>query len=367
MTKGAPVRRLLMTADAVGGVWTFALELAAGLAERGVETRLAVLGPPPNADQQRQAAAIPGLELVVTGHDLEWRDKRGLLDWGGRQRLRALAEDFRPDIVHVNGFREAACRWPAPVVVVAHSCVRSWWRACRACEPPLEWSAYSAAVQIGLDAADAVVAPTRSFLGELELLYGALPRGRAIQNGRTLATPLRRTRKPVILAAGRLWDEGKNIAALARVAPRLPWPVAVAGEAPRGGTLPGLVHLGRLDEDALVHAMAEAEIFCAPALYEPFGLAVLEAAISGAALVLSTAPSFVELWGEAARFVDPDDLDGLAGTLLDLIEDPLARKQLQRAAKETAAAYGRDRMTEAYLGLYAELAAGRPRAGARAA
>jgi glycosyltransferase involved in cell wall biosynthesis len=171
----------------------------------------------------------------------------------------------------------------------------------------------------------------------------------------------------MILAAGRLWDEGKNIAALARVAPRLPWPVAVAGEAPRGGALPNLVHLGRLDQDALVQAMSEAEIFCAPALYEPFGLAVLEAAMCGAALVLSTAPSFVELWGEAARFVDPDDVDGLAGTLLDLIEDPLARKQLQRAAKETAAAYGRDRMTEAYLGLYAELAAGRPRAGARAA
>jgi glycosyltransferase involved in cell wall biosynthesis len=83
--------------------------------------------------------------------------------------------------------------------------------------------------------------------------------------------------------------------------------------------------------------------------------------------VLSTAPSFVELWGEAARFVDPDDVDGLAGTLLDLIEDPLARQQLQRASREMAAAYGREGMTEAYLGLYAELAAGRPRAGARAA
>ena len=119
MTTGAPVRRLLMTADAVGGVWTFAIELAAGLADHGVRTRLAVLGPPPAADQQRKAAAIPGLELVVTGHDLEWRDRRGLLDSSARQRLRALAEDFRADVVHVNGFREAACGWAAPVVLVA--------------------------------------------------------------------------------------------------------------------------------------------------------------------------------------------------------------------------------------------------------
>ena len=367
MTTGAPIRRLLMTADAVGGVWTFALELAAGLAERGVRTRLAVLGPPPTADQQRKAVAVPGLELVVAGHDLEWRDRRGAIDWAARQRLLALADDSRPDVVHVNGFREAACGWASPVVLVAHSCVRSWWRACRGCEPPIEWSAYNAGVRAGLEAADAVVAPTRSFLGELQLLYGPLPGARAIRNGRTLDLPPRRTRKPLILAAGRLWDEGKNIAALARIAPRLPWPVAVAGETPRGGALPGLVHLGRLDEAALAEVMSEAEIFCAPALYEPFGLAVLEAAICGAALVLSTAPSLVELWSKAAQFVEPDDVDRLAGTLLDVIEDPLARARLQQAARERAAAYGRSRMAEAYLGLYAELASGRLRPGERAA
>jgi glycogen synthase len=238
MTAGAPIRRLLMTADAVGGVWTFAIELAAGLADRGVRTRLAVLGPPPTADQHRKAAAIPRLEVVVSGQDLEWRDRRGLIDWAARQKLLALADDFRPDVVHVNGFREAACGWAVPVVLVAHSCVRSWWRACRGCEPPIEWSAYNAAVQTGLEAADAIVAPTRSFLGELRLLYGLLPGARAIYNGCTLALPARRKRKPLILAAGRLWDEGKNIAALARIAPHLPWPVAVAGEAPRGGSLP---------------------------------------------------------------------------------------------------------------------------------
>jgi glycogen(starch) synthase len=367
MTAGAPISRLLMTTDAVGGVWTFAIELASGLADHGVRTRLAVLGPPPAADQQRKVAAIPGLELVVTGHDLEWCDKRGIIDWAARQQLLALADDFRPDVVHVNGFREAACGWGAPVVLVAHSCVRSWWRACRGCEPPIEWSAYDAAVRAGLEAADAVVAPTESFLGELELLYGTLPRARAILNGRTLTLSARRRRKPLILAAGRLWDEGKNIAALARVAPRLPWPVAVAGEAPRGGALPNLVHLGRLDEAALIEAMSEAEIFCAPALYEPFGLAVLEAAACGAALVLSTAPSFLELWGTAARFVDPDDVDGLAGTLLDLIRDPHAREELQMAARQSAAAYNRARMTEAYLGLYADLAAGQVPAKERAA
>ena len=39
------------------------------------------------------------------------------------------------------------------------------------------------------------------------------------------------------------------------------------------------------------------------ALYEPFGLAVLEAAQAGCALVLSDIPTFRELWDGAALFV----------------------------------------------------------------
>ena len=36
-----------MTTDTVGGVWTYAVELAAALAERDVEVTLATMGGPP--------------------------------------------------------------------------------------------------------------------------------------------------------------------------------------------------------------------------------------------------------------------------------------------------------------------------------
>ena len=45
-------RRVLMTADAVGGVWTYALDLAQGLNEADIAVRLAVLGPAPSPDQE---------------------------------------------------------------------------------------------------------------------------------------------------------------------------------------------------------------------------------------------------------------------------------------------------------------------------
>jgi glycosyltransferase involved in cell wall biosynthesis len=351
-------RRVLMTTDAVGGVWTYSLELAAGLAARGVETSLVVLGPQPSVPQVAQAAEVPGLSLITPGLELEWRDRRKL-GFSEVRLLRTLEQAIQPDLVHVNGFREAACGWKAPVLLVAHSCVRSWWRACRGEEPPKQdWDAYLAGVQAGLRAADAVVAPTAAFLAELERLYGPLPRGRTIPNGRRPVIPAAR-RRPYILAAGRLWDEAKNVASLAAIADELPWPVMVAGEAGDKERQAGLIHLGLLPESEVLQRMAEAEIFAAPSRYEPFGLAVLEAASAGAALVLSDLPSFRELWDGAACFVPADDPQALSATLQRLIADVPARHAMQAAARARARRYGPVAMVDGYINVYAELLEGR--------
>src|SRR5215213_7280275 len=61
-----------MTADAVGGVWQYATDLAGALANHGVETTLAVLGPAPSAQALSQAVAIPQTRIVITGLPLDW-------------------------------------------------------------------------------------------------------------------------------------------------------------------------------------------------------------------------------------------------------------------------------------------------------
>ena len=43
--------RILMTTDAVGGVWSYSTALATALAKRGHEVLLVTLGPPPQRDQ----------------------------------------------------------------------------------------------------------------------------------------------------------------------------------------------------------------------------------------------------------------------------------------------------------------------------
>src|SRR5690606_32015679 len=106
-----------------------------------------------------------------------------------------------------------------------------------------------------------------------------------------------------IFSCGRLWDEAKNFRALARAAAKLKWPVYVAGEqtGPSGKTFTSstLNLLGTLSSIEVGNFLRGASIYASPALYEPFGLGILEAARSRAALVLGDIDSLREVWGDA--------------------------------------------------------------------
>src|ERR671936_823141 len=109
------MRRILMTADAVGGVWTYALELARALRQHGIQTTLATMGPRPSRDQLDAAAEIPELEVITSDFELEWmddpwRDVEAAGDW-----LLSLEARVEPAIVHLNGYAHGALRWRNPV------------------------------------------------------------------------------------------------------------------------------------------------------------------------------------------------------------------------------------------------------------
>src|SRR3954452_19802954 len=74
IAQGNAVKRILMTADTIGGVWTFAMELAESLSQRGVEVFLAALGGPATPAQREEAAAIPRLRLFESNFKLEWME-----------------------------------------------------------------------------------------------------------------------------------------------------------------------------------------------------------------------------------------------------------------------------------------------------
>jgi glycosyltransferase involved in cell wall biosynthesis len=352
--------RVLMTTDAVGGVWTYALELARALAPHGVRVSLASMGPLPSAEQRRESEAVPGLELWESAFRLEWMEAPWQDVARAGQWLQSLEERVRPQLVQLNGYVHAALPWRSPVLVVGHSCVCSWWQAVKGKPAPEDWSRYRDEVRRGLHSADHVAAPTRSMLEALGAQYGPLRSTSVLPNGRSPELFPSGPKEPLIFTAGRLWDEAKNLALLEAVASRLPWPVYVAGDEqhPNGGTvrIRSTHALGRVPAPQLADWLGRASIYALPARYEPFGLSALEAALAGCALVLGDIPTLREVWGDAALFVPCSDADALEAALLRLITNRGLREEMGARARERALAFTPERMAQAYLDVYHTLA-----------
>ena len=368
---------VLMTADTCGGVWTQAVELCRGLSERGCAVTLATSGGLPTADQRASVEALPGVALYATRFRLEWQPHAAADVAAFGDRLEALCEQVRPDVVHLNEFSHGRRDFGVPKLVVGHSDVLSWHAAVRGTEAGPEWDDYRAAVTAGLRGADLVVAPTAWMLGELNSRFGPFAAERVICNGfgeanggrqpsvsgraenTRRADAHRSPRAPYVFAAGRYWDAGKNLAALAEVAPRLDLPVKLAGlPSPDGLTEPpaGVEFLGRLSPEQMDAAYRDAYVYCLPAKYEPFGLTPLEAARGVTPLVLGDIPSLREVWGDAAIYVPPDDRDALFHAIRNLERYPDEFADRALAATERAERYTRDAMTEGYLEAYRSLA-----------
>jgi glycogen(starch) synthase len=349
------IGHVLMTADAVGGVWTYALDLCRALAADRIQVTLATMGPRPSCDQLAAAQSIPGLEIVSGDFQLEWMDDPWADVAAAGDWLLDLEQRTAPDLLHLNGFAHAALPFLSPVLVVGHSCLSSWADAVPDAIDPRKIAAYRLHVRRGLQGADWVVAPSAAMLAALQDHYGPLPRTAVIPNGRCGTPFAPAAKEPFVLTAGRVWDRAKNIEAVAAVADRLPWPVFVAGDGQTAAGLgPNLHALGHLDQPMMAAWLGRASIFALPARYEPFGLLPLEAALSGCALVLGDIPSQREIWGGAADYVDPDDHEALRLMLLRQIESP-DRKARAQAARTRAQAYSVEGMTAAYRALYTDM------------
>jgi len=347
---------ILMTADTVGGVWTFATALSGALAASGVNVHLVTQGPVAGPEQRSMLA--PSVHLIESPLALEWQDPDGSDVAAARRFFAELQARLAPDIVHLNGFREAAFAWGCPVVVSAHSCVNSWAIACNdgawLSEP--RWRRYTESVSLGLDRAHAWVRPTRTFYNSVRDLYRPCSPGHVVWNGIASKVGTAIQKENFVLAAGRMWDAAKNLSALAQVSDEIAWRIRVAGPAADAAACcEGIELLGPVSHVELDCLMQRAAVYVSPARYEPFGLAVLEAASRGCALVLSDIPTFRELWDGAALFVEANDVAALRACLTRLAADAAMRAFLQQAALLRSRRYTLRKMADRYAALYHNL------------
>jgi glycosyltransferase involved in cell wall biosynthesis len=328
--------------------------------KHGIEVVLATMGAPLTEEQWREIDQVPDIRVYESTFKLEWMEN----PWDDVVRagawLLSLEEEVCPGIVHLNGYAHGVLSFHAPKLVVGHSCVLSWWQAVRNEPAPQEWDTYREAVAQGLRAADFVITPTNAMRDMLCRHYGAIARGMVVPNGRDPELFQPGVKEPIVLTAGRLWDKAKNTAALQRVAPVLSWPVYIAGEEQHPSGADGqsaartdnIRRLGRLSARAVASWCARASIYAHPAYYEPFGLSVLEAGLSGCALVLGDIPSLREIWDDAALFVRPDDTEMLREALEALIHDDAYRTAMAAKARTRALEFTPRRMVAGYIAAY---------------
>lgn len=352
-----PARTVLMTSEPASGVFTYSLTLAKELAKAGTKTHLVMMGSKLRPPQAEAVRAIPGLVLHESNYAFDWAEQPWEEVARGSEWLRSLEAEVSPDIVHLNAFCHGAAGFKSPVVIVAHACPVTWWEAIHGSKLPDRLERYKDAAKRGLRAAHAVIAVSPSVRASIERHYGPLPRMAVVPNGLAFETTPPREKEPFVLTAGRLTDRAKNVDLLARVAPRLPWPVKFAGADSLDPNLfAGVESLGWLPPNELAEQMARASIFAAPARYEPFGVSILEAALSGCALVLGDIPSLREVWGNAALYVGVDDESGLAGAIRKLIEDPALRADYAANAHLRAQLFTATRHARAIADLYETIA-----------
>jgi glycosyltransferase involved in cell wall biosynthesis len=237
--------------------------------------------------------------------------------------------------------------------------------------PPSDWiDGYRQTVSRGLAGATAVVAPSRWMLTQIEKHYGRQRAADVIYNGRNPQwfNP-HADKEGLVLTVGRLWDAAKQVSLLTEC--DCSWPVVIAGatehpdEAYRNESkqivCEGTLELkGSQTPEQLRTLFSRASIYAATSRYEPFGLALVEAALSRCAIVANDIPSLRELWGETACYFRTDDAGSLRAAIDALRQEPLMRRhQAELAYQRARRRFSADRMVEEYLGLYETLAGNR--------
>ena len=350
--------RLLITTDTVGGVWSFGLELAKGVLQVGDSVALVSFGAPAAAAQAAECENLrtewnEHFEFIDTGMPLEWMQENERCLERGAEVLQRIAQSFGAELLHCNQFCYGAAMLGIPTVITAHSDVFSWGRSCGQPLAPSNWlSRYRQLVQSGLDRADAVAAPTPWMLKALRQEFSFNCPAKVIPNGCSMRTPRPGNRQLRAVTAGRLWDRGKGLSVLHALPS--PMPIAIAGETHYGDVAvevpEGVAICGALQREELLQLFAESAVYLCTSLYEPFGLAALEAAMCGCAVVARDVPSLREVWGDAASYFQ--NAEELSLLLHSFYEDPRKLQTARALAWHHAQRYTREAMVQRYRELY---------------
>ena len=330
----------------VNGVTNSVLRVVQHLTAAG--HRPVVIAPEPGPDEVYGVPVIRVRSVALPRYD----DVRVTV---GPYRLASLMREIRPDVVHVAapvilGAAALRCaqRQGIPSVAVFQTDLAGFAKRHglgRAAEPI--WS-YLARVH---NLADVTLAPSRMSAWSLTTRgcqrVEVWPRGVDLE----LFSPSRRSSElrrflspnglPIVGFVGRLARE-KQVERLENLAQRDDLNVVIVGDGPERQrlerTMPRARFLGFQHGEELARLYASFDIFVHPGIDETFCQAVQEAMASGVPVVGPSAGGPLELIRHGANgyFWSPEVPETLSGAVLELAQDPVARRALGAQARADA-------------------------------
>jgi glycosyltransferase involved in cell wall biosynthesis len=376
------IMRILLATDsfdpALGGVQRVVRDLADTLSSGGHE--VVVLTPRSPGLEETEVLSGVRVERLRLGRPafrlralLGFARRRG----AARSRVRALLEEFRPEVVHLH-FLQSPLSWILPSLCIAMGI-------------PIVATAHGRdvtgsmvdddrlgrrAVRRVLDGAAVVTAPSEATLETARMLapkplrarYEVVPNNLPVDMEKLLDVPSAPPGKGIV-AVGELTPK-KGFDLLVRAVGNLDRvTLRIAGEGEERPRLEALITeldladrvalVGVVDRAALPDFLRSACVQCVPSRREPFGLVLLEGFACGVPVVAHRVDGIPEVTGEegAALLVPPEDVPALTAALRRVLADDDLREGMIDKGRERARLHSRERTTDLYLGLYRDATA----------
>ena len=169
--------------------------------------------------------------------------------------------------------------------------------------------------------------------------------------------------------------ERKNLPGLlqayARVHGKVPHKLVVGGKGcerfsedyaiPDSGWGQDVLFPGWLDQSDLPAIYSAADLFLYPSNQEAFPIPITEAMTCGTPIVTSRANGLLEIAGDAALLVNPDDADEIAAAVQRVLSDPALASQLSAAGLQRSTMFSWERCARTTLAVLEDAFAGRVR------
>ncbi|WP_249123015.1 MULTISPECIES: glycosyltransferase family 4 protein [unclassified Bradyrhizobium] len=347
-SRGEPLRVLqILHTDERGGIETLASAIAAGLAARGVEVDTVFLFSRPDAGFVGKIAGALTMawRLLRDDHDaiVAYQATASLL-----VGLCGALRGCRRRIVHQTAV-PAATAWPLRLAdKIAGSLGLYTANVANTAATRKQFDGYPASYR------------RRLVLIEHGLVHRAPWRTRE-ETRRLFALP---EDAPLLLNVGRMAPQKNQAVVIAALAEVDGAAFVVAGQgserdayeaqAERLGVADRLHLLGAVAPAEIANLYAACDAFVFPTVWETFGLAAAEAAMSGIPMAVSDIAVLREVLSATTApviFVPPDDLKGWAAAIRQLLATPPPRHVLNAFAQEVATRYSVERMIDSYIEL----------------